>query len=64
MNPLPLELNNEGQQVFRQLGLGLVNFIKIYREEGQDLFIKAGSGRFKSNKEEIQTWIKNPDSVA
>ena len=51
-----INLNDAGKEVFRNLGLGNLQYITISRVRGNDIFVRAGKGRFKSNQEEIDSW--------
>lgn len=48
-----LTINDKAKQLFQKLGVGTVNYIEIYREEGNKIYFKAGNGRFHVTKEEL-----------
>lgn len=51
----PIKLNNEGIETFALLGLAETH-LSIYKQQGNHLFISVGTGRFKSDIEEIESW--------
>jgi len=52
-----IPLNDTGVEVFTNLGFKAVKSIKVYRVEGDDIFIRVGySGKFKTSQEELNSW--------
>ena len=50
-------LNELGKEQFKDLKIGIVNFVTVYRELGHDILcIAAGSGKFKTTVEELTSW--------
>jgi hypothetical protein len=48
-------INSELQENFRELGLGNIDNIKIYRVEGDKCFFRAGRGKLWMTKAEIKS---------
>lgn len=56
-------INQILSETFRNLGCGLVDYIDIYRKEGEKLFFKAGNGKFHMTYSELKEYvIASPDS--
>lgn len=49
-------INESAKEIFRNLGVGIVDFITIYRKEGDKLFFSAGTGKFHMLKEELDSY--------
>ena len=47
-------INDVAKSFFQKLGCGIVDSIIVYRKEGSDWFISAGTGRFKSDADEVK----------
>jgi len=59
MNNETIQINKAAQSLFAKLGCGNVDFITIYKKEGNDIFISVGEkGKFKSDQEEINLFSK------
>jgi len=58
MNPEIVYINEVTKELFKKLGCGIIDYITIYRKEGNDWFIGAGTGRFKSDEDEIKLFAR------
>jgi|DEB0MinimDraft_12_1074336.scaffolds.fasta_scaffold00210_5 hypothetical protein len=54
MNNEIVYINKGARELFKKLGCGDIDYIMIYKKEGNDIYFSAGDkGKFKSDQEEI-----------
>lgn len=44
---------------FRILGCGLVDYVEIYRTEGDKVYFKAGNGKFNMTRSELEEYTQS-----
>jgi hypothetical protein len=47
-------INSELSENFRNLKCGIVDYVDVYRIEGDKVFFKAGTGKFHLTKDELK----------
>jgi len=50
-------INSELSENFRNLGCGIVDYVDVYRVEGDKVFFTAGSGKFHLTKGELKDYM-------
>ena len=54
MNNEIVYINKGARELFKKLGCGVIDYITIYKKQGEDIYFSAGyKGKFKSDQEEI-----------
>lgn len=46
-------IKEELKETFRNLGVGIVDFIEVYKIVGDKIYFSAGSGKFHMTREEL-----------
>lgn len=54
-------INSELSENFRNLKCGIVDYVDVYRIEGDKVFFKAGTGKFHLTKEELASYRLSAD---